>query len=162
MYLLRRRSFWALGFATLLAGCGAPRDPQGTSARIQGGFMKVGVAENAPWVRFVGDEPAGVEPQLVREFAQAHAARIQWVRGGESRLLPQLERGELDLVVGGVTSKTPWAAKLGPTRPYVEAAGDRHVWLAAPGENRFLLELDRFLQGRGDEARRLLQAERGA
>lgn len=138
--------------AATVAACGAPRDPDGTSVRIDRGVLRVGVSENPPWVRLDGVEPRGLEPDLVRQFAQTRHARVEWVRRGESRLLPALEKHGFDLTLGGVTSTSPWVGKLGTTRPYVMNGGQKHVWLAAPGENRLLLDLDRFLQARRAQA----------
>jgi ABC-type amino acid transport substrate-binding protein len=143
-----------------LAGCGLPRDPAGTADRVQNGVLRVGVSEHAPWVLSGTGEPQGIEPALVRAFAAEQHARVQWVRNGETPLLKALEARELDLVVGGIGSDTPWAGKLGLTRPYVEDGKDKRVWLTAPGENRWLLRLDRFLAAHRAEAAARLAAER--
>jgi polar amino acid transport system substrate-binding protein len=157
-----RRSKAAVLAALALGACGLPRDPDRTAARVQDGVLRVGVSENPPWTGFAGTEPSGLEPSLVRQFAGQQHARIVWVRGAESPLLEALKRGELDLVVGGLDSRSPWAKTLGATGPYVQVAGRKHLWLAAPGENQFLLRLDRFLAAhKGDAAARLNQ-ERGA
>ncbi len=88
------------------AACGIPRDPRGTLDRVRGGTMRVGVAARAPWVVLAGAEPAGVEPRLLRTFARALGARIAWTPGAESELMEALERGELDVVAGGLTRST--------------------------------------------------------
>src|SRR4051794_13995599 len=68
-----------LSFAALLAGCsddsGFPRDPKGTVKRIRGGTMRVGLVENPPFVVRNGDEPSGLEPELVRQFARELGAK---------------------------------------------------------------------------------------
>jgi polar amino acid transport system substrate-binding protein len=97
-----------------------------------------------------GTAPGGTEAELVRAFAAEHNARVEWVSGGESNLVRQLERGELDLVVGGLTKDSPWSKHAALTRPYLEtsnAQGDKeqHVMAARMGENAFLVELERFL-----------------
>ncbi len=67
-------------------------------------------------------------------------------RGSETPLVQSLKRNELDLVIGGFDMKTHWAATAGVTQPFAkDADGKKHVLLAAPGENRFILTLDRFL-----------------
>jgi ABC-type amino acid transport substrate-binding protein len=134
--------------AAALSSCGMPRDPDGATDRIEGGILRVGVSENPPWVILRGAQPEGLEPALVRDFARAQHAAIQWTSGGETPLLEALERRKLDLVVAGVDSKSPWSGKLGASRPYAEAGGRKHIWLAAPGENQLLLRVDRFLAGR--------------
>lgn len=139
--------------AGLLAGCGMslPTDPEGTLDRVRDGQLRVGVSTNAPWTEtFDEAEPAGIEPDLVRRFAATLNARIQWSEGGEQKLVDELERGNLDIVVGGLTKDTPWTEKVAVTAPYAEAVDrhgetHQHVMAAPPGENAFLLELEGFL-----------------
>lgn len=104
----------------LCAACGNyPRDPEGTLERVRGGALRVGVAEASPWTSLAGGTPAGVEPALVQELARELGARVEWVPGSETLLLEALERGELDLVVGGLDSRTPWKRKrIAITDPY--------------------------------------------
>ena len=69
-----------------------------------------------------------------------------WTRGSETVLVQSLDKHELDLVIGGFDRKTVWKATAGVSQPYArDFEGKSHVVLAAPGENRFILELDRFL-----------------
>jgi polar amino acid transport system substrate-binding protein len=157
----------------LLAGCGLkiPTDPEGTLDRVAGGTLRAGISHNPPWTETgTGTDPAGTDPadtgtdpagtatdpggteaELVRAFAAEHNARIEWVYGGESNLVRKLERGELDLVVGGLTKDSPWSKHAALTQPYLEtrnAQGDKeqHVMAAPMGENAFLVELERFLE----------------
>jgi hypothetical protein len=63
-----------------------------------------------------------------------------------------LEEGDLDLVIGGLTAETPWSEKAGTSRPYTTSTDEQgatveHVMLVPRGENRFLIELDAFLLG---------------
>ncbi|GAA4724949.1 hypothetical protein GCM10023198_57510 [Promicromonospora umidemergens] len=53
-------------------------------------------------------EPTGVEPDLVRDFAEHLGAEVGWGarRRGDPR---RLAAEELDLVIGGLTSISPWA-----------------------------------------------------
>lgn len=64
-----------------------------------------------------------------------------------------LERGELDVVIGGFDAQTPGAAKAATTLPYTEIAGphgvEKHIMLVRMGENRFLVTLERFLLEEG-------------
>jgi hypothetical protein len=139
-----------------LTGCGAavPTDPDGTLERARGGVLRVGVTDNGRWVGVrEGDDPVGTEPDLVRSFAAVIDADVAWTSGSEQELVRELEDGELDLVVGGLTDDTPWSEKAGMTRPYTESTDERggtrkHVMLVRMGENDFLLELDRFLLDR--------------
>jgi hypothetical protein len=110
--------------------------------------IRVGYTDNPPWV-IAGAEPRGIEPHLVRAFAKRVGARVLWTRGSETALAISLKHYELDLAIGGFDKKTPWSSVAGITQPYLsDAEGKKHVLLAAPGENRFILELDRFLVAR--------------
>ena len=139
----------------LLAGCGAtiPTDPDGTLDRASGGTLRVGATENGTWVDVrEGADPVGTEPALVRSFASTLGAEVEWSTGSEEALVGDLEEGDLDLVIGGLTAETPWSEKAGTSRPYTTSTDERgatveHVMLVPRGENRFLIELDAFLLG---------------
>jgi polar amino acid transport system substrate-binding protein len=140
----------------LAAGCGLPipADPEKTLERVTGSTLRVGVSPNPPWTDIsAAGEPSGTEVDLVREFAGTLRAQIEWVVGGEQALIAALERGELELVIGGLTSDTPWTEKAAITKPYAEthdSEGKRKkLVMAAPmGENEFLLALEKFLLGK--------------
>ncbi|MEW4568256.1 transporter substrate-binding domain-containing protein [Tautonia sp. JC769] len=137
--------------AVLLAtGCGLPLDPKGTLKRARDGTMRVGAVHHPPWVDVRGGgEPEGTEVALVRRLADELGARVEWTVGGETALMHRLERHELDLVVGGITEDTAWRGTIGMSRPH-DRDGDQPVILAiAPGENGWLLHLDRWIARRG-------------
>lgn len=150
----------------LTCGCTAfPRDSAAALDRIRGGELRVGVADNPPWVRVEGGEAQGIEPDLIREWARQLGARVTFHRAAEADLAEALHRRELDVVAAGLTSRTPYTSRIATTQPYVEAvdrtgARQAHVLAVTPGENALLLSLDRFLaaQDRG----RLQQRARGA
>jgi ABC-type amino acid transport substrate-binding protein len=149
-----------------LVGCGMPYDPGGTLDRVRGGTLRAGVSVNEPWTRLEGGQPAGVEVTLLREFADGLGARVEWVVKSESELMQALERRELDVVVGGLTYDTPWKERVGLTGSYLTADGPRgrrveHVMAVPPGENGWLLSLEKFLFAREERARELLAAEGG-
>jgi polar amino acid transport system substrate-binding protein len=219
-----------------LAGCQYPRDPEETLDRVTGGTMYVGVIEEEPWVRIdPGEEPQGVEPTLIREFAEELDAEIEWVEGSEAELMEAMRGFQLDVIVGGLTRNSPYSKEVALTRPYVdteiqfgvppgeelpddldeveiwveqsseaaallqqeegeanpiyfdslsevegpallddyeiEAIGyertdriqrdDEHAMAVPMGENAFLVELERFLLDRGEEAEELLRREAG-
>lgn len=104
--------------ALLPAGCGIPRDPEGTLERVRGGTLRAGITASAPWTTLEGGRPGGVEVELVERFAGELGARAEWVDGSEADLMAALEMRELDLVVGGLTADTPWQAKAAITRSY--------------------------------------------
>jgi polar amino acid transport system substrate-binding protein len=142
----------------LAGGCDLPRDPQSTTQTARGGVLRVGVVRESPWTTCgsASDGPCGIEIDLVVRLADELNAEIRWFPGGEARLLPALERFELDLVVGGLTDDTPWAGRVGLTRPYLVESSlrppsstereHRHVFAVPPGENAWLLAVETFLQ----------------
>ena len=98
-----------------------PRDPEKTLEHVQQRHqMRVGLIENPPWVVHTPGEPAGVEVQLVRSFAQSVGAAPEWFWGAEQNHMEALEHFELDLVIGGLEATTPWSKTMGLTRPYFE------------------------------------------
>ena len=141
-----------------LTGCIIPADPNGTLERVQGGVLRVGATHHSPWVEIAGDgDPAGDEAGILSDFAAAHDAELEWTIGNEESLVEALERGELDVAIGGFTDTTPWADRAATTVPYTEAPGSdgvaqKHVMLVRMGENRFLTELETFLLERGERS----------
>ncbi len=103
-------------------GCGIPRDPEGTLDRVRGATMHVGVTDNPPWVELGEGAPTGLEVELVERFAAGIEAEIEWIEGSEEELFAALEVHELDLVVGGITSVSPWASVAALTHPYLTTA----------------------------------------
>lgn len=95
-----------------------PRDPEGTLEQARGRTLRVGVSESHPWVIRNGTEPVGVEPELVRQFADSIDARIEWIWGSAEEHYTALEQFELDLAVTGVTKSSPWSKRLGLSQPY--------------------------------------------
>lgn len=149
----------AVLLALACSGCDLPKDPDGTTARVQGHVLRAGVSENPPWVRFDGDQVEGVEADIVRGVAGQMHAQVQWVRGGEGPLFKQLKQNQLDIVAAGLSDASPWSKELGVTKPYAKAAGEKHMLVTAAGENRWLLTLDRYLQAHKDEIDRQVAQE---
>jgi ABC-type amino acid transport substrate-binding protein len=133
--------------SALLASCGLPRDPEKTTQRLTSTHvLQVGVSDNPPWTSASSAEPTGIEPDLVRRFAARHGLRVAWTRGSETQLVKSLKEHRLDLVIGGFEKKTQWSSTAGVSQPFAsDAEGKKHVFLASPGENGFILALDRFL-----------------
>ncbi|WP_237769983.1 hypothetical protein [Ornithinimicrobium sp. CNJ-824] len=86
---------------------------------------------------------------LVRRFAEEQGAEALFVVDGEEALVTLLERGELDVMVGGLSSRSPWSTKVALTRPYTRTQEEgrtvKHVMAVVRGENALLSELERFL-----------------
>ena len=119
----------ALMATLLLAGCQYPRDPEGTLDRVRGGTLRVGVTEAEPWVKLSGD-PAGVEVELIKEFAATLEAEVEWVEGSESDLMEALDGRQLDVVIAGLTRRSVWMNAAALTRPYLTT----QTVIAAPDE----------------------------
>ncbi len=114
-----------------VAGCGWPRDAEGTLDEVRGGVLRVGITENPPWTRVADDGVAGgAEARLVERLAVRIGARIEWVPGSESTLMAALKGRVLDLVVGGLDARSPWVEQASLTRPYLTA---RTVVAVPPG-----------------------------
>ena len=153
---MRRVVVLVAALVLLTAGCTSfPADPEDTLERVTDGLLRVGVSPNPPHTEVRGAaEPEGREVVLVRDFAATLPAEVEWTVGGEEMLITALERGDLDVVVGGLTADTPWSEHVAVTRPYAkatDAAGEpiELVLAARPGENAFLMRLEEFLISRG-------------
>lgn len=136
----------------LLAGCATiPRDPDGTWERIHStGELVVGVSPSPPWTIIDGDEISGTEVDLVQGFADQLGVRLRLEPGGEQHLVEELDEGRLHIVIGGIRDDSPWTSIAAPTRAYTvieDATGNqyKHIMLTPMGENRFLSELELFL-----------------
>lgn len=149
----------ALVMAFVVIGCAIPRDPEGTYERVQGGTMRAGLTENEPWTRLVEGQPAGIEVDLLVGFAEQLDAEIDWTQGSEAELLERLHQGELDVVAAGLKKSTPWAKQVGLTRPYITVRGGDHVLAVRSGENRWLMELELFLEAHRQAIRDRYRAE---
>lgn len=139
----------------VLVGCGThiPSDPSGTLETVRGGTLRVGVSLNEGFVETgsAGEtQPTGPEVEIIEEFAKSLDAETTWTVGSEESLVRGLQRGQLDLVAGGLSDATPWIDRAAVTRPYAEVTDDdggavKIVMLAPMGENAFLSELETFL-----------------
>lgn len=112
----RRSVLWAL--ASLSVACELPRDPRRSLERARHGKLRVAVSEHAPWVSQRGPEPAGIEPDRVRRFAIDIGARVVWSWAMVDEALAALEAYELDIVLGGLTPRSPWKRRVALTLPY--------------------------------------------
>lgn len=120
-----------------------PRDPEQTLEKVQKYHrLRVGLSEHPPWVIRTFGEPQGAEVELVRRFAASLGATPEWHWSTENQQMRALKNFDLDLVVCGLDSDTPWAKEIGLTRPYFRK---KHVMAGPPGENAFLVRLESFL-----------------
>ena len=142
----------AFGAALALAGCDRlPRDPDGTLDRVRSErSFRVGLIATGG-----GRVAAEAESAFIKGVARAAGARPLLEEGASEPLLLDLEDGRLDLVVGPLSSESPWLERVALLPPIGEGAGPHHVLvtpIARNGENRWIMLLER-------EARR---AARGA
>src|SRR3954469_1445497 len=133
-----------------------PRDPNRTLQNARGGRIRVGVVENRPWAVKNGNDAGGVEAELIKNLAAELGAQVEWHWGGEQSHMEALERFELDLVIGGITSTTPWKKKIGLSHEYY----DEHVIATPPGENGWIKRLDEFLSSRSGQVQAMVEKER--
>jgi len=68
----------------VLVGCGLPRDPAGTRARVEATTLRVGVVSHPPWADFSGGEPTGIEVELVNQLAREVGPQVEWRPGTEA------------------------------------------------------------------------------
>jgi hypothetical protein len=93
----------------------------------------------------------------MRKIADSLDAEIEWVVDSEGDLLPRLEQFEIDAVIGGLREGTPWRDRIALTQAYHDVPilsgppGSGHVIALPPGENAWLLDVDRWLQDHRDE-----------
>lgn len=155
---VRSRRFAAgLALGALLAGCAVvptiPADPDGTLGRIvSSGTLRAGASPGGGLIRVDGDVVTGAEADLVAGFAASLDAGVVWRVGGEEELVAALERGEIDLLAGGLTEDSPWADRVSLTRAYatseLEGRTIGHVLAVPLGENATLFALEAWLDGR--------------
>jgi polar amino acid transport system substrate-binding protein len=124
-----------------------PKDPNRTLDHIrEHGEIRVGVAEDPPFIIRKGDDASGIEAGIIRGFAAEQHANVHWIWGAQEKHFHDLGKFQLDLVAGGVTAKSPWSKKVAMTRPYAQTIDkEKHTLAAPPGENAFLLELEKYL-----------------
>jgi hypothetical protein len=135
---------------SLLAACAElPRDPDGTSERVAAErSFRVGA--------ILGSGAPGVARQqaLIDRIAAASGARPAIETGSGEALLPRLEEGALDLVVGEFDLKSPWIARVHLLPPLMRVAnggGETQVAAAARhGENRWIALVDREARALGE------------
>lgn len=128
-----------------------PADAQGTLDRAMGGVLRVGISENPPFTQVDADGAvSGDEVDLITEYAASIDAEIDWAPGAESVLADAMGAGELDVVIGGLTSDSPWTSDIALTRPYTETeapggSAKKVVIGVQPGENALMVDLELFL-----------------
>lgn len=135
---------WRLAFcATLtLAACGRlPMDADGTLDRVRSErSFRVGVIAT-------GNAPIGAQRQrlFLARVARATGARPVIETGASEALLLDLEDGGLDLVIGPLSSESPWVERVALLEPLGAAPGPHKAVvtpIARNGENRWITLLE--------------------
>lgn len=148
----------AAALVVLVSGCAEPafpRDPEGTLERARGGPLLVGVSDHPPFTEVSDDGTVtGDEAEIVEAYAQSIGASVEWREGAESELMELAMLGQLDLVIGGLASDSPWSTHVAFTRPYTTTVGAdgkavKLVLGVRQGENALLTNLERFLIAEG-------------
>lgn len=142
-----------------VAACGLPRDPEGTLKRVRGGTMRVGMVVDTPWVTDSGEGAGGIERSIVDDLARELGARVEWQRGSAEDLLEALHARDLDLVIGGFTTQSPWKQQVALTKPYYtdttmkrgKPVEEEHAVAVVPGENAWQVTVERVLRGKRNE-----------
>lgn len=133
-----------------LTACGIPKDPDGTlAAARERGELVVGASHSEPVLVVDGDTVSGPEADLIEAFAAGESMTVRWVPGGEEKLVRMLEHGDIDVMVGGLTDRSPWSDKVGLTRPWSEDVDEygqpvKRVVGVPLGENALISALERF------------------
>jgi len=117
-------------------GCDFPRDSKETfiNAATQG--LAVGVVARTDSVAPIRKR----ERELVEAFMEEHSFKAEYRVGTETQLVSLMEKGQVDVIIGGFTEKTLWKEKAALTAPYDET----HVWLVKKGESRLVFEIEKF------------------
>ncbi|HUD90460.1 hypothetical protein [Sphingobium sp.] len=146
-----RHSFILPVLLSLVACDALPRDPGGTSTRIEQ-TRSFSVALADPSVR-----SAPEVGKLIREIERRTNAHPQWRAGLGEKLLQQLDHGSLDLLIGRFTADSPWATAVA-FGPALSSSGpkDAPIELKAAmrnGENRWIMTVERASRAISTEAR---------
>ena len=135
---------WRIAFsaALALAACDRlPTDPDGTLDRIRSERrFRVGLIAT-------GNAPIGADRQrlFLARVARATGARPVVETGASEPLLLDLEDGGLDLVIGPLSTESPWVERVALLEPLGAAPGPHQAVvtpIARNGENRWITLLE--------------------
>ncbi|WP_426266755.1 hypothetical protein [Sphingomonas sp. LHG3443-2] len=127
-----------------LVSCGdIPRDTKGSLQHIRDAkSFRVGLIAGSR-------DEEGRGRRLIEAIAAEAGATPELSAGAAEHLLTELEEGELDLVVGTMAKKSPWAMKVHASKPLSPAAEKEPVQLVAlarNGENAWISLLHRQVE----------------
>ncbi|ODA66130.1 hypothetical protein A7A08_02983 [Methyloligella halotolerans] len=125
-----------------LSGCDDfPKDPAETTVQIRdSGEMRTGLIAGR-------DQNNAGEKALAESIAKSVDAAPSFEEGPAEILVPKLEKGELDIVIGSFAKATPWKKHAALSKPVGGAAEDSEKpqlrALVRKGENRWLMQVQR-------------------
>lgn len=134
----------ALLLAASLAACSdIPRDVEGSLEQIrEEKSFRVGLIAGS-------EDGEGRGRRLIEAVAAEAGATPQVTTGAAEHLLTELEEGKIDLVVGTMAKKSPWATKVHASKP-LSVAREKDpvslVALARNGENAWISLLHRQVE----------------
>lgn len=133
------RLFIFISLLVLTACNGLPRDPDGTLSRIyDSGEIRVGLIDNTAH----DDEAWGNAAALISRLERHTSATAQFERGSAAVLIPRLEAGEFDLVLGRFDVRSPWSTRVSFASPiaYLRLPPEAQPYRAAlpMGENAWI------------------------
>lgn len=134
----------ALALLAAASACDSiPKDAADTSERIEThGEVRTGIITNG-----------GEDKAQLRAFgaavARSASAEPVYTEAGSEMLLAELEKGNVDIVVGHLAKSSPWAKMVSFTSPWEaeRPPRDQEVIRAAVrhGENRWLMQVERVI-----------------
>ena len=90
------------------------------AGRTRARVVRVGFVPSYGWARVeAGGVRKGVIPEWTAELAKRCGWEVRWVHTVWERAFEQLEKGEIDLVVGAASSKSRQARLLYPSTPFL-------------------------------------------
>lgn len=122
-----KRKSWRIAFAVAvaavwLAGCAAPSEdesPSGDSAASKSA-LRVGLTANyPPLVDKVDGKLVGIDIDLAREVGKDLDKRMEFVEIPWEQLIPALTRGEVDVIMSGMSITSERKQKISFTEPYL-------------------------------------------
>ena len=138
------RDFFFILLINLLISCKPfPRDAMQTYEEIKNSRdLKVGLLHAPPYVDLLSHELLGSEVALIQSFVKNRKIKgVAFIFFNTQEGFKALENKKIDLLLGGMKKNMPFK-KVGYTRPF----GQNRVIAISPGENRLLVELERYIK----------------
>jgi hypothetical protein len=139
-----------VGLGATACGSVIPADPEASLSHVTGGVLRVGYAPEPGLIVEADQDPTGPLATVVIGYARSIDADVEWTLGSEETLI---DRGELDVAVGGFTESSPWtdlaALSRGFAPPGKPLEAKRSVALFPLGENALLSSFETYVDDEG-------------